>query len=144
MSDLVLNDLPALEPPKPTQKNAYSFTKENAAEMARKAVISRVANWQRIPEEDKATPTRENAGDCFQLETLARVREHLKTLNAKMDEQLAKPKLDTKSIRDLTDAISKLENVEQRLSNRPLPGSFRPVQGKAKRSSSSPEPEEIG
>lgn len=126
------------------------FTKENAGEMARRATAARIANMMApdpIPEPARnAIPDAESSPeDDFRKETLARVREHLKALSAKMDAELDKPKINTKSLRDLTDAISKLETVEQRLSNRPAPGSLRPTSDKpkARRNTPAPEPEDL-
>ncbi len=128
------------------------ITPENARELSAKGNKIRWEKWKadKIAEKTKLerptfTPpaTIQEAGlpqDEFRNEMLSCTRKQMKSIQGKIDKLLDQPALDTKALRDLTDAIFKLEGVEQKYSGRPAPGSLRPKQERSKRETSAPEP----
>jgi hypothetical protein len=100
------------------------FTRENAAMLGQKGAIAR---WAKPPEpplpETIAQMTEE-----FADRRLMRVREQLEKLDA-----LAAGEKDTKRLKELADATTRLSEQERILAGRPLPGSRRPSSDKQER-----------
>lgn len=110
------------------------FTKENSAEMARRA---QAARKQREAEEELAraqSADTTSADDAtYRKFRLIRTREQLLALDKQLEAER-----DPKLVKSLADAIARLCDVEQRLAMRPLPGSRRPGREKPdKRSAAS-------
>lgn len=117
------------------------FTTANASEMAVKGNAIRWAK-PRVAQTQIATGS-EVAESNYSITRLARVREHLDALDQEISDELDKAKPDSKRLKELSDAQTKLEEQERRLSGRPLPGTLRPTNGKTKRQAdpvSEPEP----
>ena len=97
------------------------FTAENAAEMGRKSAESRK---QRMEEMRLAVEVAVTNPDVdFGQRTLARVRVQLERLSNEIDKCIAG---DSKRLKELTDAYSRLADQEQKLAMRPSPGSLKP------------------
>lgn len=75
----------------------------------------------------------------YRLFRLARTREQLADLDAEWKDA----KGDAKERKALADAIARLQDVEQRLANRPLPGSRRPGREKPARSEAAGGPLDV-
>jgi hypothetical protein len=105
------------------------FTRETAAIASIKGNASR---WSRprVSQAPAAIPeiVPELAND-FALRRLNRVREQLDKLDA-----LASGEKDTKRLKELADATTRLSEQERILAGRPLPGSRRPKEGREPRS----------
>lgn len=77
----------------------------------------------------------------FRNQVANRVRNQIHAIQAKIDDQLNKPALDSKVLKELTEALARLETIEQKLSGRASPGALRPRSEKSSRSRpSEPEP----
>lgn len=120
------------------------ITSENARECQQKAVISRaIKTEQRKLAEEQAIAqavTKQLAEQLHPLpeysrETLARVRQQLDQLYKLWQGETDPGKLDR-----LASAQARLHEQERQLSNRPLPGTLRPVQSKPARSQPASEP----
>jgi nuclear transport factor 2 (NTF2) superfamily protein len=109
----------------------HAFTKETAAENARKAVAAREA--KRLAK--RALPS--VSIDPYVNKRLARVRAQLEKIDAMMGEELDPQRLDR-----LASAQARLSAQEFALANRPMPGSFRPSRAPSKRGPESVEPSE--
>jgi hypothetical protein len=105
------------------------FTAANARENAAK---SHAARQQRRPNGDLAGETfrqtpqvgpHEAAGD-YVSRRLARVRAQLDLVDSAIEKAIGG---DSKRLKELTEAQSRLEEQERRLSGRPLPGSRKPA-----------------
>ena len=114
---------------------SMAFTKENAATFSK---LGHIARWtNRMPENSEPIATPAMASevalpeDEFRNATMIRVRKHVAILQDKLDDAL--DEADYKARRDLAESLKKLEEVEQRLSNRPLPGTLKPTQAKPRR-----------
>lgn len=118
------------------------FTKENARELQLKGAAAKV-HYRLARQAEHATTVKElvtalspvkpewkdNLSEeplTFQARTLARVRIQIAAIQQKIDKQLAMPTTDSKIVKELMDAFSRLEIAEQKLSGRAAPGSLRP------------------
>ncbi len=123
------------------------FTRENAAECARKSHEPDSARFLPKPEkipapiiEESCTDDALHDAEKFRHEAKLRTREQFRKLQDKIDDVLDRRELDVKAMRDLADASLKLESVEQRLSGRPLPGTLKPSSAPTKRRQTFAEP----
>jgi hypothetical protein len=125
------------------------INKATASELGKRGNKIRWEAWRanKIAEEAKesagepASEPKEGIAEGEFRETAKnRAREHMSKLQDKIDEVLDKRDLDVKAMRDLADAVLKLEQVEQRLSGRPLPGTLKPTNKPVKRVTQSFEP----
>lgn len=120
------------------------FTAETAAFYAKKSHEPDSARFTPKPANgDKAKPAETivvPAIDDFRSKVLARTRKQMAMIQKKMEEQLNKDVLDSKVLKELTEAFARLETVEQKLSGRASPGSLRPTSKRDKRQASSPMP----
>lgn len=115
------------------------FTKENAAEMARRSALARETLKARA-----ADPTNEpHEADEFRRMRLSRVRAQLNALDKAMADELAKDKLDASKLDRLASAAIRLNEQERQLSNRSLPPTLKAnaVAARARRSVPDPQPE---
>ena len=102
------------------------ITPANAREMSAKANAAKAARLAELRDAVdivKSPPDESN----FTEKTLARVRLQMASIQTKLEEHLAKPVLDSKAFKELTEAFSRLEIAEQKLSGRHAPGSYRPT-----------------
>ncbi len=109
------------------------FTPANAREMSAKA---HAAKANRIVELRQAveTATLDPDASSFQAKTLARVRLQMQAVQTKLDDLLTARDFDSKAFKELTEAFSRLEVADQKLSGRAAPGSLRPsTKGKRER-----------
>ena len=116
------------------------FTKENASEYAR---LGNIARWQTpksLPQPDQTTAssdaTRLPITDEFTAKRLIRVRKQLERLDDMLEAEQ-----DTKRIKELSDATTRLAEQERQLSGRPLPGTLRPDKPKSKPAQLPPAPD---
>lgn len=93
------------------------FTHENAAILGKKGNLAR---WAKPPLPPPAETIAEMTSD-FAQRRLMRVRDQLERLDA-----LASGVRDTKRLKELADATTRLSEQERILAGRPLPGSRRP------------------
>jgi hypothetical protein len=104
------------------------FTVENAAEMGRKSARLR------FEREEQARQTIEtlvqDPSTDYQDKCLARTRGQLDLVAKAITDELERPRLDSRKLRDLTDAQTRLSEQERILAGRPLPGSHRPTPAK--------------
>lgn len=127
------------------------FTKENAAECARLSHAPTSARFLRRDDQEPAriapiscTNDLHDDAESFRGKATLRVREHIERLQERIDDLLDRRDLDVKAMRDLADAVLKLEQIEQKLSGRAGPGNLRPIaQQKPMRRASVPYPEPI-
>jgi hypothetical protein len=97
------------------------FTKENAAEMAARALEARKqAEIMRLNGEPPKPLLPE---EKYRILTLARTRKQIERLFEMMDECDDAQKLDR-----LASALARLNEQERQLAGRPLPGSLKPTQ----------------
>lgn len=113
------------------------ITSANAREFAVRSVAARK---QRALERESsaAVPVAvlaQAAGstDDYQAKRLVRVRAQLDTLDARLEAELRAAKPDSRRIKDICDAQTRLAEQERQLSGRPLPGSRRPAPDRAER-----------
>lgn len=83
-------------------------------------------------------PALEDGG--YSARTLTRVRKQVKLVQDAIDKALMAE--EAKPLKDFTDALSRLAEIERQLAGRPLPGSLRPKQEKSKRITTQAEPDE--
>jgi len=82
------------------------------------------------------------AQDSFAGKTLGRVRKQIALVQDAIDGSIDSG--ESKQLKEYTDALSRLAEIERQLAGRPLPGSLRPKQEKSKRiASTSNEPDEV-
>lgn len=80
------------------------------------------------------TATLDPDASSFQAKTLARVRLQMQAVQTKLDDLLTARDFDSKAFKELTEAFSRLEVADQKLSGRAAPGSLRPsTKGKRER-----------
>jgi hypothetical protein len=119
--------------------NIPYITADNAAELQRRAIASRLAAKSLV----LSDADRQAIANKFQEERLARVRKQLETIQGLIDSEMAKGgECDPGALDRLTNAAGRLEEQERRWSNRSLPPTLKASQPKTKRSASAdPEPE---
>lgn len=124
------------------------FTVENAAIFARKSHSPESKRFLPKPPkviEDKpadkpAQPAVQPTTD-FRTKVMVRVRKQMIAIQKKMDKELDADAMDSKVLKELTEALARLETIEQKLSGRASPGALRPRSEKSSRSRpSEPEP----
>ena len=104
------------------------FTAANAAQYARKSHAPESARFRKPPPEAPALPPEQPVSnpaallDEFAARRLMRVREQLQRLD-----DLAAQATDSKVLKELADATTRLAEQERILAGRPLPGSRRPA-----------------
>ena len=115
-----------------TSETAREFSaKGNAVLAARRAER---LNARIDPEKPRVIPE-----NTFQSETLARVRKQIKVAQDNIDDGFKKH--DSKAVKEWTDSLARLNEIERQLSGRPMPGSLKPSAPKNPRRSADPEPE---
>ena len=88
-------------------------------------------------------PEIQPANDKFAEESLTRVQRHVRKLQGLIDAELDGD-CDAPRLKQLSDALSRLAEIERQLAGRPLPGSLRPKAEKPKRiANPSNEPDEV-
>lgn len=107
------------------------FTKENAKSFSIKANAFRWAK-PRVPKIDYGI-MREISSDNYSDARLIRVRQQLDAIDNEIAEEFARRLPDSKRIKELSDAQTKLAEQERQLSGRPLPGTLRPSSKQPKR-----------
>ncbi len=122
--------------------NAPFFTKENAKEFAVKAVETRkqLAEERRLTLEALRNPT-----DDFREDMVKSTRAQIRLIASKIDKELERSTIDSKVIKELSETMTRLEAIEQKLSMRSGPGTLKPSNKPQKpRSSaqSAPEPQD--
>lgn len=127
------------------QRPHWLFTSESAKKLSEKAVEARREKLRALQAKANAWMTYAsndpNGPQTFRDLSAARTREQMEQIQAKIGEQLNKPVLDSKVLKELTEALARLETIEQKLSGRASPGALRPRSEKASRSRpSEPEP----
>ena len=132
--------MPVTEHLKPTQ-----FTSENAASFAKRAWIVRKERKQAEIERQNnpvlaAEHLTELRQDCFAGKTLGRVRRQIALVQDAIDGSIESG--ESKQLKEYTDALSRLAEIERQLAGRPLPGSLRPDKPKTKRTVATSDPEE--
>ena len=111
------------------------FTAKNAAMYAKKGNEIRWSEESReshknskiIAAQEELTKSLANASESFREMTLNRVRRQIKLLLDKIDCTLDRRNIEAKEMQELTNALFKLEAVEQKLSGRAAPGTLRPT-----------------
>ena len=126
------------------------FNKENAKlysikgqETRRQNKIRReqAANALLNPEATLQTLLEIDSGS-FSKQMLNQAREKIKAVWVKIDEAIDSG--ESKVLKEYTDALSRLAEIERQLAGRPLPGSLRPKAEKSKRiANPSNEPDEV-
>ena len=114
------------------------FTKETAAEMARRSHLPGSARFHSEPEpapDPQPAVIPAEPDPDYTAVRLMRVRKQLDRLDA-----LAAEETDPKRCKEFADATSRLQEQERQLANRPLPGTLKPSQPKAQRTRATPEP----
>ena len=118
------------------------FTRENAAEMARRSVAARATIKLAsadpklplaLPEEIAVVPEKP-AEPTYADKRLMRVRVQLNTLDQQLETQLTRAQPNTKAIKELIDAQYRLAEQERFLDGRPAPGQFRPEKARGRQS----------
>ena len=107
------------------------FTPANAKEMSARA---HEARWHAPKIQDCRNTVEQSEPelpvDTFRAEMLANVRGKIKTILEAIDGQLEAKALDSKVLKELTDALYRFEAMEQKLSGRAGPGSMKPTQSR--------------
>jgi hypothetical protein len=118
------------------QRFGIPFTKENSAEMARRA---QVARKRRLQEEAARAEIETISADdaAYRKFRLIRTREQLLGLDRDLEACS-----DEKGKKAICDSIARLSDVEQKLAMRPLPGSRRPSREPSAKVPSTLEPTE--
>ncbi len=103
--------------------NAPFFTKENAKEFAVKAVETRkqLAEERRLTLEALRSPS-----DDFREDMLKSTRAQMRLISMRIDKELEKATLDSKVLKELSETMTRLEAIEQKLSMRSGPGTLKP------------------
>ncbi len=114
------------------------FTAENAAEMARRAAESKRLRLEELRTAVQIAVTDPNVD--FTVRTLARVRLQMENISNEIDKAIGR---DSKVLRELTDAYTRLEVIEQKLSMRHAPGATKPTTSRRSTPSQDPSPVEI-
>lgn len=116
-------------------KGMALITAENAREMAAKGNAAKAARLQQL--RDAVQDAVSNPVIAFPSRTLSRVRLQMGNLADEIDKAIGG---DSKRLKELTDAFTRLAELERQLDNRPLPGSRRPKEDRPKRNEPLPEP----
>ena len=103
----------------------------NASNAAYYASLGGKARWEAYRKEQEALGMPKQTGKVkpeadFVTTTLVRVRKQMQLVQTKIEKLLFDAKLDSKAFKELTEAFSRLEIAEQKLSGRHAPGSYRP------------------
>ena len=122
------------------------FTRETAQVFARRSHEARARNkLAKIQAETNPVIASQSltqlAQDCFAGNTLKRVRKQIALVQDQMDNFLETG--ETKPLKELSDCLARLAEIERQLAGRPLPGSLRPKQEKPKRITAQAEPDEV-
>ena len=134
--------MPVTEHLKSTQ-----FNSQTAAEHARRGwIIRRERKQAEIERQNNPVLAAEHltelAQDSFAGKTLGRVRKQIALVQDAIDGAIENG--ESKQLKEYTDALSRLAEIERQLAGRPLPGSLRPKQEKSKRiANSTNEPDEV-
>src|SRR5512135_2504762 len=108
------------------------FTRENAAEMARRGNLARWSRY-RPPAQAPAMPVA-IAAEGYPTQRLIRVRDQLDIIDQRITEEASKLKgLDGQVLNWLCAAQERLAEQERILAGRPLPGSMRPTRARDER-----------
>lgn len=103
------------------------FTSETAADMARKSAESKRLRLENL--RNAVADAVGNPEIDFKDRTLSRVRLQMENLSDEIDEAI--DRADSKKVKELTDAYTRLGDMERILAGRPLPGSKRPAPERA-------------
>ena len=108
------------------------FTPAAARQMAaRSAEFRRLNPLKAVPPAFKLVPAdypeHVPASDDYHPVVLARTRTQLDLVGRQITTEFEREKLDSRRLRDLSDAQAKLAEQERILGNRPLPGSLKPT-----------------
>jgi hypothetical protein len=113
------------------------FTKENAklyaiqaTEARKQAAIRRQEQLEKSKEVTALEPS-----ELYRLNRLARIRAQLALVDSEIEKAIKEHKPDQNRLKSLVDAQIKLSQQEQKLDNRPDPGSYRPRTPSTKQSS---------
>ncbi len=118
------------------------FTAENAREMQQRAQAAKAA---RIEEMRKTLETLRQPSDDFREDMLKSTRAQMRLIAGRMDKELEKAALDSKVLKELSETMTRLEAIEQKLSMRSGPGTLKPSSKPQKPRSgaqSAPEPQD--
>ncbi len=118
------------------------FTRENAKEMSAKGNAAKAARLQAMRETLEAS--REPSED-FREDMLKSTRAQMRLISSRMDKELEKSVLDSKVLKELSETMTRLEAIEQKLSMRSGPGTLKPSNKPQKPRSatqSAPEPQD--
>lgn len=127
-----------------------AITKENAREMGAKANRIRWERWREAKEAAKslldpikaANAIAEYRAEDFAGKTLQRIRKQIALVQDQMDSFLDTG--ETKPLKELSDCLARLAEIERQLAGRPLPGSLRPKAEKSRRiANTQSEPDEV-
>lgn len=116
------------------------ITSENAKELGRLSGIARRNKPKSIAKElaQIAPANAQNIVTDYLVKRLARVRNQIDMLSGMLESESDAQKIDR-----LASALARLSEIERQLSNRPLPGSYKPERTSARRTisiSAMPEP----
>lgn len=115
------------------------FTTENAREMQQRAQAAKAA---RVEEMRKTLETLRQPSDDFREDMLKSTRAQMRLIAGRMDKELESAKLDSKVLKELSETMTRLEAIEQKLSMRSGPGTLKPSSKPPKgRTSANPPPE---
>lgn len=128
------------------------FTRENAASMARKAAIARVANAKRLADAANALDiiredqrTRLAKAEAAADKSPERVRKVLERATASVDglfqrlaEEIGADDIDAGKVQKLTEAVARMSELERVLSMRPAPAPLRSKPSKSRSDSATP------
>ena len=123
------------------------FTRETAQVFARRSHEARARNkLARLEAETNPVIASQSlaqlAQDCFAGNTLKRVRKQIALVQDSIDDAITS--CESKQLKEYTDSLRVLGEIERQLAGRPLPGSLRPKAEKAKRiASAQVEPDEV-
>lgn len=101
------------------QRMAKVRAAKKAKAEARKAARENPQTEQ--PEGRQSTET-----DPFVSQRITHVREQIEKLASELDEMLKAKPLDTRKVKETSEALSRLSTIEREWSGRPTPGAYRP------------------
>ena len=122
----------------------------NASELGRKGNAIRWEKWRQakaaakslITPVDTLNAIAEFHAEDFAGKTMKRIRKQIALVQDQMDNFLETG--ETKPLKELSDCLARLAEIERQLAGRPLPGSLRPKSEKSKRiPSATSEPDEV-
>lgn len=120
------------------------FTKETASMAGKAGAHARWHAPKPDPVPETSYPPQPANNDEFLNEQLVCVREQIRLLNTRITELVSADEDKSQSIDRLASAVSRLRESERILRNQPLPGSYKPIATRARRSyQSSAIPESI-